>query len=486
MCSFHRLFLGLFQTKRPSFLGLNNNVTTVVNAQTENSISQFRTNTTLPESNHSPPKFGHTLAEIITAHLQSCTNLIDLNQIHAQMIRTHLLETQPSPFHWNSLMRSYLRLALPSMVLPIYAQMSRTGISPDSYTIPIALKAACHIFAIDGGKQFHSIAIRHGLESNEYCESGLISMYSKAGEIESALKVFDQNHERKLGSWNAIIGGFAQGGHSKEAMDMFLELRKCGLKPNDVTMVSVASACGSLGDLNLALQVHKCVFQAKSLDKSDILMSNSLIDMYGKCGRMDLADKVFVGMEERNVSTWTSMIMGLAMHGHVNCALDLFCCMREAGVRPNHVTFVGVLSACVHGGLVEEGRYYFDAMVRVYGIVPMLPHYGCMVDLLGRAGMLEEAREMVMRMPMRVNSVIWGTLLGACEKHGNVEMGKWVAGNLIELEPWNDGVYVVLSNIYAGAELWDEVERVRGLMKEKRVAKTPSYSLATTSISPKW
>ncbi|KAJ4708515.1 Pentatricopeptide repeat-containing protein [Melia azedarach] len=359
--------------------------------------------------------------------------------------------------------------------------MSRAGVLPDCYTLPIILKAACQFFAIEIGRQFHSLAIRLGLESNEFCESGFISLYTKAGEFDNASKVFDGNHERKLGSWNAIIAGLSQGGRAREATNMFIRLKKSGFEPDDVTMVSVTSACGSLGDLELALQLHKYVFQARSMQKSDILMLNSLIDMYGKCGRMDLAYKVFSRIDHRNLSSWTSMIVGYAMNGHANEALECFHYMREAGVRPNHVTFVGVLSACVHGGKVQEGKHYFEMMKNVYQIAPQLPHYGCMVDLLGRSGLLQEAREMVEGMPMKANVVIWGCLMGACEKFGHVKMGEWVAKRLQELEPWNDGAYVVLSNIYASRGLWEEVERVRGIMKHRKLSKLPGYSLATKS-----
>lgn len=324
------------------------------------------------------------------------------------------------------------------------------------------------------------MAVKIGLELNEFCESGFISLYAKAGQFNNARKVFDENPDRKLGSWNALIAGLAQTGRAKEAIHMFLELKKNGFLPDDVTMVSVTSSCGSLGDFELALQLHKCVFQAKRLEKSDILMLNSVIDMYGKCGRMDLAYLVFSRMKEKNVSSWTSMIVGYAMHGHVKEALRCFLCMRESGVRPNYVTFVGVLSACVHGGKVEEGKFYFDMMKNSYGIKPNLQHYGCMADLLGRAGLLEEARKMVEEMPMKANVVIWGSLIGACEKFGNVEIGEWVAKHLQELEPWNDGVYVVLSNIYASNGLWEDVERVRRIVKQMKLAKTPGYSLATT------
>lgn len=260
---------------------------------------------------------------------------------------------------------------------------------------------------------------------------------------------------------------------------MFIKLRRSGLEPDDVTIVSVTSACGSLGDLELSLQMHKFVFKVKVTGKSDILMLNSLIDMYGKCGRMDLAMKVFSNMDHRNVSSWTSLIVGYAMHGQVKQALENFRRMREAGVPPNHVTFVGVLSACVHGGMINEGKHYFDMMKNVYGYKPQLAHYGCMIDLLGKAGLLEEARKMIEEMPMKANSVIWGSLIGGCEKHGNVEMGEWAAEHLQELEPWNDGVYVVLSNIYASNGLWKEMQKVREIMKQRQLAKVPGYSLAT-------
>ncbi|KAK2979549.1 hypothetical protein RJ640_027413 [Escallonia rubra] len=359
--------------------------------------------------------------------------------------------------------------------------MSRAGVPPDCYTLPIVLKAVSHICAVSLTRQLHTVAIRHGLELNKFCESGFIRLYLKAGEFGNARKMFDENPERKLGSWNAIIGGLSQGGRDREAVDMFMELKRSGLKPDGVSMVCVTSACGRLGDLELGVQLHKCVLQAKSLERMDVVMLNSLVDMYGKCGRMDLAHRMFLGMNERNVSSWTSMIVGYAMHGQVDDALEFFQCMRDAGVRPNDVTFVGVLSACMHVGNVPDGKYYFKMMKGDCKIKPKLQHYGCMVDLLGRAGLLDEAKEVVEGMPMKPNVVIWGCLMGACEKYGNVMMAEWVAKHLIELEPWNDGAYVVLSNIYACKGLWDDVDRIRGIMKERNLAKFPGYSLATSA-----
>ncbi|XP_054821671.1 pentatricopeptide repeat-containing protein At1g77170, mitochondrial [Prosopis cineraria] len=424
---------------------------------------------------------GNDLSTDIATHLSNCSHVLELDVVYARIIRNHFLEFNPAPFHWNNIIRSYTRLESPIKAIRIHVEMLRAGTFPDCYTLPIVLKAVCQSFAIEVGQQIHSIGIKLGLQSNEFCESGFLSLYCKAGEFESAHKLFEENPDRKLGSWNAIIGGLSQAGLAKEAINKFVEMMRNGFVPDGVTMVSVTSACGSLGDIVMAFQLHKCILQVKATDRADILLSNSLIDMYGKCGRMDLAFKVFETMEEPNVSSWTSMIVGYAMHGHVKEALGCFQSMREAGVKPNHVTFVGVLSACVHGGTVEEGRYYFDMMKHVYGITPRLQHYGCMVDLLGRAGLFNEARKMVEEMPMKPNTVVWGCLMGACEKHGNVDMAEWVAKHLEELEPWNDGAFVVLSNIYADKGMWKEVEYIRSVMKQRKLAKIPAYSLATKS-----
>ncbi|KAK9099084.1 hypothetical protein Syun_026129 [Stephania yunnanensis] len=425
---------------------------------------------TTTNSPTSPPE------KIIATHFSNCTDLLDLKRLHAQIIRTRMLQRYPAPFHWNNIIRSYVRLNYPNVALKTYIAMARTGLLPDCYTVPIVLKAMCQCFAVQLGRQLHCVAVKVGLESQEFCETGFISLYAKAGDLGDARKVFDESPERKLGSWNAVIAGLARGGHAKDVVVMFMELMRSGLRPDDVTMVSVVSACGSLGDLRLGVQLHKCVIEAKALEKSDVLMLNSLIDMYGKCGRTDLAYKVFKGMARHDVSTWTSLIMGFAMHGHVKDATECFRLMREAGIRPNHITFVGVLSACVHGGLVEQGKRYFDMMKNDYGLMPLVQHYGVMVDLLGRAGLLKEAKEMVETMPMKANAVIWGALMGGCEKYGCVEMGEWVARHLQELEPWNDGVYVVLSNIYASSGMWEDVERIRGMMKNKWLLKFPGVA----------
>ncbi|GAB4839033.1 hypothetical protein Ancab_028561 [Ancistrocladus abbreviatus] len=482
MSSFRALLLKLPQLHLPKRLSISfgyshsstTTNTTILDPQLD-SQSQ-----TPPRMTSNPPQDPSNTMPYVQAN---SSLLCQPTQIHTRVIKTHFLESQSTQLHWNNIIRSYTRANAPRHALQTYLDMLRAGVPPDCYTLPITLKAVCQFCSIQTGRQFHAVMIHHGLEMNEFCESGLISMYCKWGEFDDAYKVFDGNADRKLGSWNAIIGGLSHDGRAKDALNMFIRMKRSGFEPDDVTMVSVIIACASLGDLSLALQLHKCVFQAITPKKDDVLMLNSLIDMYGKCGRMDLAYGVFSTMDCRNVSSWTSMIVAYASHGHVREAIKCFCSMREVGVVPNHVTFLGVLSACVHGGMVEDGKRYFQMMENVYGIEPQMKHFGCMVDLLGRASLLKEARTMLEGMPMKANAVIWGSLMGACERYSDVKMGEWVAKHLLELEPWNDGVYVVLSNIYASRNMWEEVGRIREVMKQRRLAKIPGYSLTTTSQS---
>ncbi|KAL6615977.1 hypothetical protein ACP70R_038247 [Stipagrostis hirtigluma subsp. patula] len=428
-----------------------------------------------------PPPYLAALvreANLAAAQLESCADARHPPRLHARLLRGGLLLL---PFHWNALARAYLRLGSPRAALRVAVCMIAHGGDPDRYTFPLALKAASQAEPPGSSLllQLHAAAAKRGLARHAFTESALISGYAKAGDLGAARRVFDENPHRGLGSWNAVIGGFSQAGESKEVLALFHELRRGGMVPDDLTMVSVASACCALGDIGLSEQLHKCMLQCGRSGRLDVTLSNALVDMYAKCGRTDLAREVFERMPVRDVSSWTTMITGLATHGEEEEALHMFDDMRREGVPPNRVTMLAVLSACTHGGLVDEGlgllKQMEDGEIKV---VPMVEHYGCVVDMLGRVGRLDEARALVeQRMPMEANVVIWGTLLGACEKHGNVCTGEWAAERLAEAEPWNDGVYVVLSNIYAAAGMWGEVERVRKIMLERKVMKSPGCSL---------
>jgi len=427
---------------------------------------------------HRDPLPPHHLADLAAARLESCADGRLPPRIHAHLLRRGLLLL---PFHWNALTRAYLRLGSPRAALRAAACMMAHGAAPDRYTFPLALKAAAQAERPGSSLrlQLHAAAVMRGLARHPFTESALISGYAKAGDLGAARRMFDENPHRELGSWNAIISGISQEGRYKEALALFHELRRGGMVPDDLTMVSVASACCALGDISLVEQLHKCILQCQRSGRLDVTLSNTLVDMYAKCGRTDLARRVFDRMTVRDVSSWTTMITGLATHGEVQGALDMFDDMLREAVPPNRVTMLAVLSACAHGGLVDRGlgllKQMEDGEVKV---VPTVEHYGCVVDMLGRVGRVDEARALVeQRMPLEPNVVIWGTLLGAGEKHGNVSVGEWAAERLVEAEPWNDGVYVVLSNIYAAAGMWDEVERVRKIMSERKVMKSPGCSL---------
>ncbi|KQK09543.1 pentatricopeptide repeat-containing protein At1g77170, mitochondrial [Brachypodium distachyon] len=417
-------------------------------------------------------------ADLAAARLESCDDGRLPPLFHAHLLRHGLLLL---PFHWNALTRAYLRHGSSRSALCVAAHMFRCAAHPDRYTFPLALKAAAQgeppISSLR--RQFHAAAAKRGLARHPFTESALISCYSKAGDLDAARRVFDENPHRGLGSWNAIISGLSQAGESKEPLALFVKMRRCGVVPDDLTMVSLVSSCCAVGDIGLVEQLHKCMLQCKHSSRLDVTLSNALIDMYAKCGRTDLAGRVFERMPLRDVSSWTTMITGLATHGEEQRALKKFDEMKSEGVPPNRVTMLAVLSACAHRGLVDTGmgllKQMEDGEIKV---APTVEHYGCLVDLLGRVGWVDDARALVEhRMPMEANVVIWGTLLGACEKHGNVSVGEWAAERLQEAEPWNDGVYVVLSNVYAAAGMWGEVERVRKMMSGRKVTKFPGCSL---------
>ncbi|KAJ6966061.1 pentatricopeptide repeat-containing protein [Populus alba x Populus x berolinensis] len=245
-----------------------------------------------------------------------------------------------------------------------------------------------------------------------------------------------------------------------------MKLEDEAVRPNEVTVVSVLAACADLGDLDLGRSVHE--YSTKSGFERNVHVCNTLIDMYVKCGCLENARRVFYEMEERTVVSWSAMIAGLAMHG-------------QADVKPNGVTFIGLLHACSHMGLIDEGRRFFASMTADYGVIPQIEHYGCVVDLFSRAGLLEEAREFILSMPIKPNGVVWGALLGGCKVHKNIDLAEEAIKHLSELDPLNDGYYVVISNIYAEAERWEDAARVRKLMKDRGVKKTSGWSSITVN-----
>lgn len=298
--------------------------------------------------------------------------------------------------------------------------------------------------------------------------------YSKIGRIEIARSIFDRMPDKDLICWSAMISGYAESERPGEALRLFNSMLAGGMIPDNITMLSVISACARLGAADLAKWIH--IYADKNGFRGIVSIDNALVDMYSKCGCLEMARTVFNKLTERNVITWTTMITGLAMHGEGGSALELFDEMKAVGVEPNGVTFVALLYACSHSNMVEEGRRMFETMIYDYNIEPEHEHYGCMVDLLGRAKRLEEAHELIESMPFPPNVVEWGSLLWASQNHGNVELGELAGKRLLELDPGHDGAYVLLSNIYARADRWGEVEEVRRLMKGRAGSKEKGRS----------
>ncbi|URD90861.1 Pentatricopeptide repeat-containing protein [Musa troglodytarum] len=304
--------------------------------------------------------------------------------------------------------------------------------------------------------------------------TAVVNMYAKCRRIEEARRMFDRMPERDLVAWNAIVAGYAQNGMAERALEMVIRLQKDGRKPDSVTLVSALPACANVGSLKIGKTVH--AFAMKAGFDSLVNVSTALVDMYSKRGAIETARLVFDSMRLKNVVSWNSMIDGYGQNGDAEEAWRLFEKMKRSSVKPNDITFLSVLSACGHSGLVQEGKKYFAGMKEDYGLEPNMDHYGCMVDLLGRAGRLHEAWDFIQKMPISPGISVYGAMLGACKIHKNVKLGEEAAQRLFELEPDEGGYHVLLANIYAAASMWEDVARVRTMMEKKGLQKTPGYS----------
>ncbi|KAL7106683.1 hypothetical protein ACP275_06G009300 [Erythranthe tilingii] len=571
--------------------------------------------------------------------IEKCSNSRQLKQIHAQMLRcglffdpfsaSKLVQSyalselssldyaykvfdqipQPNLYSWNILIRASASSPQPINCLLMFIRLLHVGgEKPNKFTYPFVIKASAKLDDFQLGKGIHGMVIKEGFSSDLFVSNCLIYFYAECGCLDMARRVFSSMPERDIVSWNTMINGLAQNGYVDEAVECFHRMEEEGLKPNDVTMVGVLSACGKKSDVKFGRWVHsyietnrirlslilcnaildmytKCgsmkdakkLFDnmvekdiiswttmlagyAKSGDfnaarvlfdklpsKEDIATWNALIsayeqsgnpneaitvfnelqlskaskpdevtlvstlsacsqlgatefgswihvymkkegmrlnrhlvtalvDMYSKCGDLHKALEVFNSVDKRDVFVWSAMIAGLGMHGRGGDAIELFLKMQEAKVKPSSVTFTNLLAACSHSGLVEEGREFFVQMEQNYKIAPGVEHYACMVDILGRAGLLEDAVDLIKNMPMAPGASVWGALLGACKLHRNVDLAEYACNSLLEIEPQNHGAYVLLSNIYANLGKWDKVSELRKRMRDVGLKKEPGCS----------
>ncbi|KAL6056762.1 Pentatricopeptide repeat-containing protein [Balamuthia mandrillaris] len=444
-----------------------------------------------------------------SAVLKACAMVEDLEmgkQVHAQLLchgllpNIHLstalismygkcrrMEEARAVFHgmkernvatWTSMIAEETQSGAGKKALELFRQMQKEGMPPDSFTYAIVLKACAMVEDLEFGKQVHAQLHQRGFLPDVILSNALISMYGKCGKVEEARAVFQAMKERNVATWTSMIAEETQNGDGKEALELFRQMqRDAGIKPDVFTYAIVLRACASTANLEMGKQVHAQLQQRGFLPS--VLLSNALINMYGRCGEVEEARTVFQEMKERDLISWTTMIAMHGLHGQGREALATFHEMQQQGIPPDAITFTNVLNACSHSGLVEEGMACFADMREKHGIQATVEHYTCMVDLLGRAGRLDEAETLIHTMDVPPNAVTWMTLLGACRGVKDVKRAERAAGRAIELDPQHAAPFVVLSNIMAAAGQWEEVERVRKEMKDNRVTKDPGRSWIT-------
>ncbi|KAH0912680.1 hypothetical protein HID58_036001 [Brassica napus] len=361
---------------------------------------------------------------------------------------------------WNTMVSGYSQNGLARMALEMVALMCEENLKPSFITVVSVLPAVSALGLIRIGKEIHGYAMRAGFDSLVNVSTALVDMYAKCGSLRTARRLFD---------------GFAQNGRPIEALNYFSQMRAWTVKPDTFTYVSVITALAELSVTHQAKWIHGVVMR-NCLDKN-VFVATALVDMYAKCGAITTARKVFDMMSERHVTTWNAMIDGYGTHGIGKAALELFEEMRKGNVKPNGVTFLSVISACSHSGLVEAGVKCFHMMKEGYSIEPSMDHYGAMVDLLGRAGLLNEAWDFIAQMPVKPAVNVYGAMLGACQIHKNVSFAEKAAERLFELNPDDGGYHVLLANIYRAASMWEKVGQVRVSMLRQGLRKTPGCSM---------
>ncbi|XP_011031844.1 PREDICTED: pentatricopeptide repeat-containing protein At3g47530 [Populus euphratica] len=438
--------------------------------------------------------------------IKSCTQKSHLLQIHGHLIRNSLLHypaislpflsgmalspirdisysrqffsqiPNPSVFLYNTLIRAYSMSNSPIEGFFMYQEMRKNGLRADPVTLSFVIKCYIRVSSLIGGEQVHARILSDGHQFDSLLLTNLMDLYSLCDKGSEACKVFDEMRQRDTIAWNVLISCYMRNRRTRDVLVIFdgMLSGELGCEPDDVTCLLLLQACSNLGALEFGEKVHRHIVE-RGYDNATNLC-NSLIAMYSQFGNLDKAFGVFKGMHNKNVVTWSAIISGLAMNGYGREAIGAFEEMLKMGVLPDDQTFTGVLSACSNCELVEKGMIIFARMSKEFGIVPNIHHYGCMVDLLGRAGQLHQAYQLIMSMRVKPDSTIWRTLLGACRIHRNVILGEHVVEHLIELKAQEAGDYILLFNLYSSVDNWKKVTELKKFMKEKGIQTTPASS----------
>nr|AYM00762.1 pentatricopeptide repeat protein [Salvia miltiorrhiza] len=440
--------------------------------------------------------------KINLSSLPKCKNISQLRKLHCELIVNGLISelstankvlhsytlhrdlesayalfneiTAKNSYFWSAMIGGLARAGEFLSCCRVFRDYVRSGDRPDDYTLPMVIKNCRNFMDLQMGRLLHGFVYKCGFCSYTFVAATLVDMYAKCKAIGDAGKVFDEMPKRDLVSWTVMIGAYTECGNPERGLELFDRMRERGTVPDKIAMINVVNASAKLGSMHKARIVDEYV---KMMGFSlDVILGTALIDMYAKCGSLELAREKFDGMKERNVVSWSTMIAAYGYHGEGQEALDLFGMMLGSGVLPNSITFVSLLHACSHSGLVDEGLEIFSLMQDKYGVRPDVKHFTCVVDLFGRSGKLERALSLIEDMNIEKDVGLWAALIGACRIHGDVELAEKAATSLLELQPQNAGHYILLSNIYAKAGRWKEVAKVRELMNHQRIKKIPGWT----------
>ncbi|KAG9441251.1 hypothetical protein H6P81_017105 [Aristolochia fimbriata] len=376
---------------------------------------------------------------------------------------------------WNTITRACLDNQNPREVLCIFTRIGTSHVIPNETTFLNVLLACPKTKEIQFGLGLHCSIVKSGYSASISVGTALLTMYSGFGEIDSCRQLFDTLHPKDIVVWSAMVSVYAQAGQPMMALNTFKQLQSANEQPNEITLVSLLQACSLMGAEKQGKSIHGHVYR-KEYSKH-LFLSSALIDFYCKLGKLSQATAVFDQIDTKDLICWSSMINGYGINGAGTEALEAFHSMLQHGWKPNDVVFLSVLSACSHCGMLDDGWKWFNCM-KEYGVTPNLAHYSCMVDLLSRQGLINEAMQMIRSMPMEPDATVWGAILAGCRAgNGDTEIMELAAKELIRLDPDNMSYYVILSNLYADHCLWEDVERLRRLMSEKRLQKTSGCSM---------
>lgn len=441
------------------------------------------------------------VAESCVSLVYKCRNIFHIRQVHAHVLVNgtfndvivankllhsyvqhksmddahSLFDEMPmrDPTTWSVMVGGFAKVGDHINCYATFREVLRCGVTPDNYTLPFVIRTCRDRKDLQMGRVIHDVVLKHGLQLDHFVCASLVDMYAKCMVIEDAEKLFKRMLGKDLVTWTVMIGAYADC-NAYESLVLFDRMREEGVVPDKVAMVTVVNACAKLGAMHRARFVSEYI--CKNRFSLDLILGSAMIDMYAKCGSVESAREVFDVMKEKNVISWSAMIAAYGYHGKGKEALDLFRMMLSCAILPNKVTFVSLLYACSHAGLIEEGIRFFDSMWEEHAVRPDVKHYTCMVDLLGRAGRLDEAVKLIETMAVEKDERLWSALLGACRIHGNMELAEKAANSLLELQPQNPGHYVLLSNIYAKAGKWEKVAKFRDMMTQRKLKKVPGWT----------